>query len=60
VQHGSCARYVPSGHLVYLRGGSLMAIGFDPVRLATIGSAIPVADRVMTQRFIRISTLRSH
>ncbi len=49
VRHGSCARYVPSGHVVYLRGGSLMAVAFDAARLETCGSAIPVADRVMTQ-----------
>jgi DNA-binding winged helix-turn-helix (wHTH) protein/Tol biopolymer transport system component len=47
--HGSCARYVPTGHIVYMRGGSLMAVAFDAARLETRGSAIPVADRVMTQ-----------
>ena len=49
VRQGSCARYVPSGHLVYMRGGSLMAIAFDADRLDTRGPALPVADRVMTQ-----------
>jgi serine/threonine-protein kinase len=49
VRHGSCARSVPSGHVVYLRGGSLMAVAFDAARLETQGSTIPVADRVMTQ-----------
>ena len=49
VRHGSCARYAPSGHLVYMRGGSLMAVGFDAARLEACGPAIPVADRVMTQ-----------
>ena len=49
VAHGSCARYVPTGHLVYMRGGSMMAVAFDPERLETRGAAIPVADHVMTQ-----------
>ncbi len=49
VRHGSCGRYLPTGHLVYLRGGALMAIAFDAERLATRGSAIPVVDQVMTQ-----------
>src|SRR5439155_930705 len=29
VKHGSCAKYSPTGHLVYMRGSSMMAIGFD-------------------------------
>jgi hypothetical protein len=28
VMHASCARYVPTGHLVYMRGGSIMAVPF--------------------------------
>ena len=49
VRHGSCARYVPTGHLVYMRGGSMMAVAFDAERLAVRGAAIPVVDQVMTQ-----------
>ncbi len=29
IEGGSDARYVPTGHLVYLRAGSLMAVPFD-------------------------------
>lgn len=46
---GSDGRYVPTGHLVYVRGGSLMAARFDVDRLAVNGSAMPVVDEVMTQ-----------
>ena len=49
VRHGSCAKYVPTGHLVYLRDGSMMAVAFDPERLETRGSAIAVVEHVMTQ-----------
>ena len=40
------ARYVPTGHLVFLRRGQLMAIPFDPVRLTVNGDAVPVLDGV--------------
>ncbi|HEX5107115.1 MAG TPA: protein kinase [Vicinamibacterales bacterium] len=43
---GSDARYVDSGHLVYLAGTSLRAIGFDLNRLETVGTAVPVLPRV--------------
>jgi serine/threonine-protein kinase len=46
---GSGARYVPTGHLVYMRGRSLMAVRFDVERLSVSGSAMPVVDDVMTQ-----------
>ena len=49
VRLGSCARYLPSGHLVYMRGGALMAVAFDTGCLEARGPALPVADRVMTQ-----------
>ena len=43
---GSDPRYVPTGHLVYSVGGSLMAIAFDVHRLETRGSAVPVLEGV--------------
>lgn len=46
---GSGARHVSTGHLVYMRGGSLMAVRFDAERLAVTGSAMPIVDEVMTQ-----------
>jgi len=36
------ARYVPTGHLVFARDDVLMAIAFDPRRVETTGSEIPV------------------
>lgn len=48
-RYGCSARYVPTGHLVYLRSGSLMAAPFDPAALMVTGQAMPVVDDVMTQ-----------
>ena len=44
---GTLPRYALSGHLIYARGASLMAVPFDPERLAVTGSAVPVADGVL-------------
>jgi serine/threonine-protein kinase len=49
LRHGTCARYVPTGHLVYMRGGSMMAVPFDPDRRGLIGQTVPVLEHVMTQ-----------
>jgi len=47
VQVGTNPRYAPSGHLVYAQGGSLMAVPFDPQRLAISGTAVPVVQGVL-------------
>jgi serine/threonine-protein kinase len=47
VTGGSDGRYVSSGHLIYIRLGTLMAVPFDPVRLTVIGGATGVIDGVM-------------
>jgi hypothetical protein len=43
---GDDARYVPSGHLVYLRGDGLSAVRFDVSRRAVVGDPVRVIDRV--------------
>jgi len=44
---GTHPRYVPSGHLVYLRqDGVLMALPFDPVGKRTLGDPVPVLEGV--------------
>ena len=48
VRGGSHAHYVSSGHLVYAAAESLMAIGFDPTRLETRGSPVPVIAQPLT------------
>ena len=47
IQGGMDPRYLPPGHLVYAQGGSLMAMPFDPQRLAAMGAAVPVVDGVL-------------
>ncbi|HEY3123968.1 MAG TPA: protein kinase [Thermoanaerobaculia bacterium] len=46
LEGGTHARYVPTGHLVYLRSGSLFAVPFDLERLAVSGPPVPVLDGV--------------
>ena len=42
VRGGSRGHYVATGHLVYVAAGTLHAIRFDPNRLETQGTAVPV------------------
>ena len=48
VRGGSHAHYVATGHLVYVAAGTLRAIPFDPTRLETHGTAVPVLPRLAT------------
>ena len=48
VRGGFNGRYLPSGHLLYMHGGSLVAVPFDLDRLAVTGLAVPVVDGVST------------
>jgi serine/threonine-protein kinase len=47
-QGGSYARYVETGHLVYVREGTLFAAGFDLDRLEMTGSPAPIIEGVMS------------
>src|SRR5207249_5557623 len=46
IEGGTGARYSPSGHLVYARGGKLLAVPFDPKKLQVTGQPVPVVDGV--------------
>jgi len=46
VEGGICGQYSPTGHLVYARSGTLLAIPFDPKRLTVTGSPVPVLEGV--------------
>jgi serine/threonine-protein kinase len=50
LQDAADARYVPTGHLVFLRQGTLMAVRFDLARLEVIGQPFPLVENV-TQAF---------
>jgi eukaryotic-like serine/threonine-protein kinase len=43
---GSDARYVETGHIVYVRGSTLMAVPFDLRKLQITGEATPVLNNV--------------
>jgi hypothetical protein len=43
---GREARYVKSGHLVYVNGGAIMAVAFDPQRLTVTGEPAAIASDV--------------
>ncbi|MCH7885006.1 MAG: serine/threonine-protein kinase [Planctomycetes bacterium] len=45
---GSNARYAPTGHIVYARAGSLMAVPFDLERLEVTGSPFQILKGVVT------------
>ena len=47
VQRAADGRYVPSGHLVYVRRGTLMAVPFDLERLEATGGAVALIANVM-------------
>ncbi len=46
VEGGSSARYVPSGHIVYARGGVVFAIPFDLAQRQVAGPAVAVIEGV--------------
>jgi serine/threonine-protein kinase len=43
---GTCAKYVESGHLIYMNQGTLFAMPFDLGKLEATGSAAPVVEGV--------------
>ena len=44
---GASAHYAATGHLVYARAGSIMAVTFDPSQLRVTGAPVQVLDGVM-------------
>ncbi|MFN0010390.1 MAG: protein kinase domain-containing protein [Phycisphaerales bacterium] len=47
IKGGAYARYVPTGHIVFGRSGTLMAVPFDAGRLEATGAAVPVLEGVL-------------
>src|SRR5262249_7401358 len=52
VRGGSHGRYVPTGHLVYYRSGTMMAARFDLARLEATGTPTPVLEGVMSSALL--------
>jgi serine/threonine-protein kinase len=50
IRGGSDARYLPTGHLVYGLGGTILAAHFDPRDPSDLGEAVPVVQGVQRSR----------
>jgi serine/threonine-protein kinase len=47
LQDAADAKYIPTGHLVFLRQGTLMAVAFDLTKLEVIGQPVALTENVM-------------
>ena len=47
VRGGTNPHFLASGHLLYARGGVMMAVAFDPVRLRVTGTPAPILENVL-------------
>lgn len=52
LENASDARFVPSGHLFFLRGVNLMAVRFDPANLETEGEPFLVKQNIATDQSV--------
>jgi hypothetical protein len=57
VRNGADARYVASGHLVYVRQGTLLAVPFDLARNAAIGNSVPAIDGIQEATFGGVASI---
>ena len=48
-QSGYFARYLPTGHLVFMREATLFAAAFDPNRLELIGTPVPILEGIWSR-----------
>jgi eukaryotic-like serine/threonine-protein kinase len=46
IRGGTYPQYVPTGHLLFYRAGTVLAVPFDPVRLEIKGTPVPVVEGV--------------
>jgi serine/threonine-protein kinase len=46
---GSAGRFLPSGHLVFVRGATMWAVGFDPERLEVRGTPVPILEGIRVE-----------
>ena len=51
IEGGTDARYVPTGHIVYMSGGTLFAVPFDLPKLEVTGGAVPVVEGIRREDF---------
>ena len=48
VKGSRCARYVPTGHIVYVRAGAIQAVPFSLATLQVTGPPIPIIEKVLS------------
>ncbi|MBX3385758.1 MAG: protein kinase [Phycisphaeraceae bacterium] len=48
IQNGSSPRFAPTGHIVFARRGTLLAVGFDPDKLEVFGQPQPVVEGILS------------
>ncbi len=46
IEGGSDARYLPTGYLIYVLSGTLLAVPFDVKRLAVTGAPVPIVEGI--------------
>ena len=51
IDDGRAGQYLPTGHLVYFRSGTLFAVRFDPESLTLEGDSVPVVQGVRAAFF---------
>jgi serine/threonine protein kinase/Tol biopolymer transport system component len=51
IEGGADGRYVPTGHLVYALGSTLLAVPFDAAKLEKVGGPVPVTEGVARAGF---------
>jgi hypothetical protein len=49
IKNGGQAKWSPTGHLLFTRGETLIAVPFDPLSLETTGSQVAVTDGLFAQ-----------
>jgi len=54
-QIGTDASYVPTGHVVYVSGGTLFAVPFDASRRQVTGGPVPVVEGIRRPRMVGFS-----
>jgi Tol biopolymer transport system component len=47
LRHATDARYLPTGHLVFMREGVLFGVGFDAAGLKVVGTPVPLVNGVV-------------
>jgi serine/threonine-protein kinase len=53
--HGSAGRFVTTRHIVFLRGNTVWAVGFDPDRRELTGTPVPIIEGIADRPFAQVA-----